>query len=127
MADLTHKAGTKRTIDLITTDDDGAETTHPFQILRVNKPLMDKLTAHGRELRPLQERAQELEAAGDIPAQEELDAMETAMVEMCDLQLRSLNGPVTIQSLWEDGSLAAKDVRWLVDVLKVEAAGNPPA
>jgi hypothetical protein len=127
MGDFTHKAGQRPKVNLITTDDAGNETPHPFEVLPINKPLMDKIAAHAKVLAPLQARVKELEQADDMPSDDERHQMEQATVEICDLQLASTNGPVTIASLWEDGLLAAKDLRLLSEYLQAEASGNPPA
>ena len=127
MADFTHKAGVRKTVDLITTDDAGTETPHPFEVLPLNHAQMDRLAAHAKTLMPLQERMQAAEGELVMPSDEDRHAMELALVAQCDMQLRSTNGGTTVSDLWSEGLLAAKDIRLLSEYLELEAGGRPPA
>lgn len=127
MEDLTLNSGKRPKVNIVTTDDDGTETPHPFEVLPLTKPRYDAYMVYAKKALPLQKRLEELEERGEMPSEEDQAEATAAMIEAIDLRLRSTNGPTSVQSLWDAGSLAVSDLRLLGEYLQREATGSPPA
>ena len=113
MADLNLTAERPK-INIDITDADGVEHKHQFEVLPLTKPRFDETIRFAKEGAALAENGDTADAA-------------PLMAEFCDKMLRSMNGPVTITSLWEDGVLPFAWVTRIAQHIQREAVGDPPA
>jgi hypothetical protein len=106
--------------------ENGNVVEHTFEVLPLNKPRYDAYWGFVKKALPVQQRLQEMEAAGDLPSDDEKRQADELMIAAVEQRLQSTNGPESIRDLWDAGYIPV-ELLGQIGTYVMEEAGRPPA